>query len=1178
MIDETKKIGLDQYNETLNDSHSEESPVLQDKTGNPSAINMATNLIMRLNTNFSKIIEDLQQRGINLRLNQLRAFEDLKTFLSKVRNPEDLSGFFIQPTGAGKTVLFGLIAKVLDIPTLILVPRVNLLRQTKNELIEIAGFTQEDIGMIGGKFDEQSKTLTISTYQSHLLKMKTDIAYAEKMKRVGLIICDEAHRSLGTKTVDAILNMQMEDASSNKDTEIEFDEDLTEEEIVEAEEADIEADSAMETFQIGHALKIGFTATPDLAAKSVYDRFGECISRESYADLIKAGVLVPFKLSRIETNLPFDEPIGTAITEEQEERILKKSDIFRKLLADFIEKRKETPLIPVAFCTNIAMCDMFEKIAREEFGLRCRILTSREEVGDTGLTDQAGEELVNREIDLLITVSKLNEGWNLKPLNAVIFARATNSPAIIIQSVGRASRTFPGKPCAHVFEPKWGRISLKKQDKEETTDDKPDKKDDESKDKKDQKDTIITSGQRGIPISLAQALFDLGEEPCEICENLELEEAAEMTFEKRSNVPQGWISITDLAIKLNRPEDFIIRTAKELPEYKQYTLYEGKYTQRVRLDNVKRIRIEGKVKTCFLDNFSALIEKRINSITKIPVAPQGWIKYSDLISIFSSSALYLHRILREIFEIDQDFIEQNLGNFRISEENITIVKYVSHELTEELQKIRDGESDRFRNLIRCNATGHSVPQSIIDATEMNETTISYILSFIPERKIPYRNVDGRQRNTTLTGRKILPDDPSVLQTILEKAEELKQIPEGYKTFDQLLTHFKVPWRLLSSVAKYHRPIKKVIIINPDFKNKELVGCYSPREIALIAERLNKVQKHFKNYSAKSTPEILAEQDIPEGWLTIEDLNITDNALWEIERKEGYFEKRDFLVPIDKNVIEQIVENYDYKTHYSPESVEKINKYKNISEGWVSINEVIKKTGIVTGLDRILKEELVRMGQPSKEYLFKNAAGVFETLIPHYPAEIIQRVKERLVPYKQGWEEKTHLMFRLRINEPVLFETLRKIPDPEKKDMIAYMVIGTGVNQYCSPAFIKRIEENIKRTTEETIEERMNGYRNRVQATVGEVAPQPIIPTEITIPKDWMSAGRLAADLEKSVKLVMQTGQKIYQEKYLNKPFEDSETGSSHQVEANGTKTFRVNGVNVPYFPSEIVDEICKELE
>lgn len=423
---------------------------------------------MLRNIRMNLLVKD--DSGLNMRVNQLRAVQELIKFLQHEGMGPDFRGRFKQPTGAGKTVLFGIIVKLIGVQTLILVPRTNLVTGTKDEFMEMLGFREEDIGMVKSGFFELGRMVTIATYSSHISKMKRDADYRKHVETCELVICDEAHRSLGNATAESIKSIggkdEEDEGEDMEQGEISEDEqELTEEE--EKEEEDVLANLDAQTNS--RSLKLAFTATEKLAQKDVADAFPHLIAEEKQGDMVKAKVLVGYRIIQVGATYATDDFEGY-ITEEQEADMLKKQNVYGKLAeayADALKTYKEQgeatdyPLYCVAFCVNIKECDQFAEIAKSH-ALRARVVTGREAKGKNGddVIKEAEQQLLDGEIDIIVTVNKLGEGWNFKPMNAAIWARATKSPMIVIQGVGRTCRTYIDekgreKPYSLVFETLW---------------------------------------------------------------------------------------------------------------------------------------------------------------------------------------------------------------------------------------------------------------------------------------------------------------------------------------------------------------------------------------------------------------------------------------------------------------------------------------------------------------------------------------------------------------------------------------------------------------------------------------------------------------------------------------------------------------------------------------------------
>src|SRR3989344_2285233 len=127
-----------------------------------------------------------QKKPFELRISQLRGLKKLIEFLEKGGN-EWNTGYFRQPTGAGKTVLYSLFARLLNRKTVIFVPKNNLLTQTKEEMVNL-GIPEGSIGIVGDGNYELGKQFLLVTYASHNSKMSSDEAYTTELRACDVMI------------------------------------------------------------------------------------------------------------------------------------------------------------------------------------------------------------------------------------------------------------------------------------------------------------------------------------------------------------------------------------------------------------------------------------------------------------------------------------------------------------------------------------------------------------------------------------------------------------------------------------------------------------------------------------------------------------------------------------------------------------------------------------------------------------------------------------------------------------------------------------------------------------------------------------------------------------------------------------------------------------------------------
>lgn len=428
-------------------------------------------------TNILRRIPEVESILPNLRFNQLKALKDFIDFLKTTPDDEALSGYFKQATGAGKTFLFGLFILLTDVETLVLVPTTNLLNQTKGEFKDL-GMGDGLVGMVGGGSEETGKKVTLMTYQSFINRS------AALRGRYKLIVCDEAHTALGEVTQEALFDPGEEEAERL---------------FFEQHEENIK-----------NAAYLAFTATPQLAEKRVGKYFGKLISSVQMAELVAAGVLKRFKVLSTESTLSEEED-KAPLTVERESTVIEREQVYEKLLNKYQSFRETNPSIKLktaVFCRNVEECKKFLELA-EAKDYKGIIVTGSE--GKDRLAE--AEQLLRAgEMDFIVTVDKLKAGWNFPPLNAVIWARATVSPASLIQGVGRAGRAYKDEPFAYVFETLWlTRSRLQSDELDEDAEDEADEK--PKKEKLLDEPTKEKMRPSRHALNFAQAMASIGEDP-----------------------------------------------------------------------------------------------------------------------------------------------------------------------------------------------------------------------------------------------------------------------------------------------------------------------------------------------------------------------------------------------------------------------------------------------------------------------------------------------------------------------------------------------------------------------------------------------------------------------------------------------------------------------------------------
>ena len=377
-------------------------------------------------------------------------------------------GLIKHPTGAGKTRLFCEITAGMYLPTLVLVPRKSLVEQTYEEFMNV-GFLEKEVNMImsddspktaGQKLEEyfqiHERKVLITTYQSLASIARS---YPELLERLTselrLIISDEGHRGLGSHTSKIIKEISVEEVRS-----------LEEEDAMEVDLADIQ--SVEEYFSRREILNLFFTATPKLHAKSLQEIYDvEVIDSLTAQDLIETGVLV----------LPRKRGIGKAIAvvdkdtineselknlSDGEKYFIDGQPLGIKALEAYVEEKNAVGgyLPGIFFCPTIESAEKWKEEAQNRFGLKAVRVTSDKKGLPKSTSEKEAKRLIESgDVDLVFTVTKVGEGWDVKTLRCAAWLSPTTSPAKSIQGNGRifrqVSSQFPIKSSANtiIIEP-----------------------------------------------------------------------------------------------------------------------------------------------------------------------------------------------------------------------------------------------------------------------------------------------------------------------------------------------------------------------------------------------------------------------------------------------------------------------------------------------------------------------------------------------------------------------------------------------------------------------------------------------------------------------------------------------------------------------------------------------------
>ena len=170
-------------------------------------------------------------------------------------------------------------------------------------------------------------------------------------------------------------------------------------------------------------------------------------------DLINLGFAKPLKImasSKVDTNnLKLQ---GGDFSQKESYELMSKSTITKDLVS--VYKKHCNDRKTMIFCVNVKHCEDVKK----EFinaGIKCDTVHSKKSNNKEIL-----ESFDNQELELIISVSMLNVGYDNPSVNCIIFARPTKSIPVMMQTIWRGTRINPLKKddyclvldCAEVVE------------------------------------------------------------------------------------------------------------------------------------------------------------------------------------------------------------------------------------------------------------------------------------------------------------------------------------------------------------------------------------------------------------------------------------------------------------------------------------------------------------------------------------------------------------------------------------------------------------------------------------------------------------------------------------------------------------------------------------------------------
>jgi superfamily II DNA or RNA helicase len=312
------------------------------------------------------------------------------------------------PTGAGKTVLASEIVERFykHKKIIVLCHRLVLLEQLEKALGQRHSVRKLTVSDKGPAFEDYDILLSTN--------MRAKDVLADAVPKADLIIVDEAHRvspnGTGYKRI-------IDDFNEHGKPNAQF---------------------------------IGLTASPERRTGDQRDQlnlvFDAIIDCANIEDLIKEGVLVQ---PVYRPHFVHDLDLGSIDISSGDFPVAKlapaiiKSSMIDYAMWSYIEERKKLSTKPISawFCADISVAEATLKMIRES-GIVASIVTAATPIKER-MKLLADHE--NGDIEAMVSVGVLAEGWDNPHCNIIVHLRPTLSKVLWGQSVGRGLRSAPGK-------------------------------------------------------------------------------------------------------------------------------------------------------------------------------------------------------------------------------------------------------------------------------------------------------------------------------------------------------------------------------------------------------------------------------------------------------------------------------------------------------------------------------------------------------------------------------------------------------------------------------------------------------------------------------------------------------------------------------------------------------------
>jgi ATP-dependent helicase IRC3 len=339
---------------------------------------------------------------LHLRPYQIEALEAVEEALNRGCTKQLIT----LPTGTGKTVLFAALAKKMNVRTLILAHREELLIQAKKKITLL--WDNADVGIMKAEQNEIESQIVIASVQTAAQPKRL-----EQLKEQGftLLIVDEAHHAAADSYKRIIEELGFNGGAGK--------------------------------------LLVGVTATAKRGdGQALATVFDEVVFERSISTMIKAGYISDVRGVRVQTKIDLSgvEMRGGDFVESQLAAVVNTDARNELIVESYLShtKNKQAIVFTVNVDHALTLAESFN-----DAGIRATAV-----YGDMPKIERetALQEFSESKLKILTSCGVLTEGFDEPSIEAVFMARPTKSQSLYIQCIGRGLRLYPGKEYCTVLD------------------------------------------------------------------------------------------------------------------------------------------------------------------------------------------------------------------------------------------------------------------------------------------------------------------------------------------------------------------------------------------------------------------------------------------------------------------------------------------------------------------------------------------------------------------------------------------------------------------------------------------------------------------------------------------------------------------------------------------------------